>query len=293
MPLHTIRPFRVSFPALALAAVLLILLPLGESLAEPPAIPLANVYDKGVHLADYWVSEKLDGVRAYWDGQQLWSRGGHVYHAPTWFTRGFPSHPLDGELWAGRGRFAFLSGVVRKHEPVEAEWRQVHFHVFDLPVPGLPFDERYQRLEALVSASGASYLRLVRQAPVGSHKELMARMERIVADGGEGLMLKRIRSLYQSGRSDDLLKVKPFQDAEGRVIGYVPGEGRLQGMMGSLRVRLADGRELRIGTGFTDAQRRHPPPVGSTITFRYRGYTTTGLPRFASFLRIRDDEPKD
>lgn len=293
MPLHTIRLFRALFPALAVTFFLLTCLPFGQAFAEPPAIPLANTYDKGVHLADYWVSEKLDGVRAYWDGQHLWSRGGRQYQAPDWFVANFPDQSLDGELWAGRERFAFLSGAVRKHEPVEAEWRQVRFHVFDLPVQGIPFEERYRRLEALVAASGAPYLRLVRQAPAGSHKELMAHLDRIVAAGGEGLMLKRINSLYQSGRSDDLLKVKLFQDAEGRVLGHVPGNGRLQGMMGSLRVRLADGRELRIGTGFTDVQRRHPPPIGSTITFRYRGKTATGLPRFASFLRIRDDEPKE
>ena len=110
----------------------------------------------------------------------------------------------------------------------------------------------------------------------------------VIAGGGEGLMLHRADAPFVTGRSDALLKLKPWQDAEGVVVAHLPGEGRLTGMMGALEVRLADGRLLRIGTGFTDAQRRAPPAVGRQITFRYRGLTRTGLPRFASFLRVRD-----
>jgi len=259
--------------------------------AQPPAVPLANRYDQNVDLRNYWLSEKLDGVRAYWDGERLWSRGGHQYQAPDWFTDPLPARPLDGELWAGRGQFARLSGIVRKARPVDAEWRQVGFHVFDMPADGAPFSERYRQLKALVNEAGCEHLVLVVQKPVASHRALMSELDAIVAKGGEGLMLKRIDSLYQAGRSDDLLKVKRYQDAEARVVGHTAGEGKYAGMLGALEVELADGRALRIGTGFTDQQRRRPPAVGSTITFRYRGLTSTGLPRFASFLRIRNDEP--
>lgn len=259
--------------------------------AQPPAVPLANRYDQNVDLRNYWLSEKLDGVRAYWDGERLWSRGGHQYQAPDWFTDPLPARPLDGELWAGRGDFARLSGIVRKSRPVDAEWRQVGFHVFDMPADGAPFSERYRQLKALVNEAGCEHLVLVVQKPVASHPALMSELDAIVAKGGEGLMLKRIDSLYQAGRSDDLLKVKRYQDAEARVVGHTAGQGKYAGMLGALEVELADGRALRIGTGFTDRQRRHPPAVGSTITFRYRGLTSTGLPRFASFLRIRNDEP--
>src|SRR5690606_33514251 len=113
---------------------------------SPPSLLLAKVYHQGVDLKHYWVSEKLDGVRAYWDGEQFWSRGGHVYQAPDWFTEGFPDHPLDGELWSGREQFAQLSGVVRKHQPVDREWRKVRFHAFDLPLENTSFEVRYQRL---------------------------------------------------------------------------------------------------------------------------------------------------
>lgn len=277
--------FRCCARAVLLAALLFS----SVLLASPPAIPLANVYREGVALEDYWVSEKLDGVRAYWDGTQFWSRGGHVYPAPDWFTAGFPEHPLDGELWSGREQFAEISATVRKRQPVDSEWRQLRFHVFDLPVPDTPFEHRYQQLQALVAATDSPYLALVHQHPISSHAVLMQQLDEIVADGAEGLMLKRKSGLYVAGRSDDLLKVKVFDDAEAVVVGHVPGRGRLEGMMGALEVELPSGRRFRLGTGFSDADRIAPPPAGTTVTFRYQGYTSTGLPRFASFLRVRED----
>ena len=292
MPLFTTGSARAAALALSLLFLSLLATYPPQANAGPPAIPLANVYHPSVNLEDYWVSEKLDGVRAYWDGEKLWSRGGHVYAAPHWFTAQFPRHPLDGELWSGRGRFAELSGVVRKAQPVDEEWRQVRFHVFDLPVPEKVFEQRYRQLKQLVEASGSPYLALVVQRPVASHPELVAELEQVVAAGAEGLMLKRRNSRYQAGRSDDLLKVKTHDDAEATVVGHLQGKGKYEGLMGSLEVELANGRRFRIGTGFSDVERHNPPTVGTVITFRYRGFTATGLPRFASFLRVRNDEPE-
>ena len=292
MPLFTTGSARAAALALSLLFLSLLATYPPQANAGPPAIPLANVYHPSVNLEDYWVSEKLDGVRAYWDGEKLWSRGGHVYAAPHWFTAQFPRHPLDGELWSGRGRFAELSGVVRKGQPVDEEWRQVRFHVFDLPVPEKVFEQRYRQLKQLVEASGSPYLALVVQRPVASHPELMAELEQVVAAGAEGLMLKRRNSRYQAGRSDDLLKVKTHDDAEATVVGHLQGKGKYEGLMGSLEVELGNGRRFRIGTGFSDVERHNPPTVGTVITFRYRGFTATGLPRFASFLRVRNDEPE-
>ncbi|ERP94901.1 hypothetical protein Q666_08260 [Marinobacter sp. ES-1] len=292
MPLFTTGSVRAAALALSLLFLSLLATYPPQANAGPPAIPLANVYHPGVNLEDYWVSEKLDGVRAYWDGEKLWSRGGHVYAAPHWFTAQFPRHPLDGELWNGRGRFAELSGVVRKGQPVDEEWRQVRFHVFDLPVPEKVFEQRYRQLKQLVEGSGSPYLALVVQRPVASHPELVAELEQVVAAGAEGLMLKRRNSRYQAGRSDDLLKVKTHDDAEATVVGHLQGKGKYEGLMGSLEVELANGRRFRIGTGFSDVERHNPPTVGTVITFRYRGFTATGLPRFASFLRVRNDEPE-
>jgi DNA ligase-1 len=261
-------------------------------LGAPAKVPLANVYQQGAPLADYWVSEKLDGVRAYWDGERLWSRRGNPFQAPDWFVSDFPPQPLDGELWLGRGHFAQLSGIVRTVRPVDADWRSVRFMVFDLPSADQTFDQRLPRLRELVSQAGSPYLALVEQQRPGNHQQLMARRDKVIAVGGEGLMLRRGASVYKAGRSDDLLKVKRFDDAEAIVVGILPGKGKYQGMMGALRVRLADNREFRIGGGFSDAERAEPPPPGSVITFKHSGHTATGLPRFASFLRMRNDEPE-
>ena len=280
-------------PRLFLSVPLLVLVSLWLSpavWAEPPKLALANVYQEGMPLEGYWVSEKLDGVRAYWTGERFLSRGGHEYRAPHWFTEGFPERPLDGELWMGRGTFAELSGAVRKARPVDADWRRIRFMAFDLPM-AVPFEERLVRLRALVEGVGSPFLAVVEQRRATTHEALMRQLDAVVDAGGEGLMLRLGRSDHQTGRTDDLLKVKQYDDDEAVVIRLLGGEGKYRGLMGSLLVEWEDGRRFRIGTGFSDAERASPPPPGTTITFKHYGYTATGLPRFASFLRIRDDEP--
>ena len=230
-------------------------------------------------------------MRAYWTGERFLSRGGHEYRAPGWFTKGFPEHPLDGELWMGRGRFAELSGAVRQGLPDEDDWRRIRFMVFDLPDQKATFDQRLARLKALIEKVGSPYMALVDQQRASSHENLMLRLDKVVAGGGEGLMLRLGASGYRSGRSNDLLKVKRYQDAEAVVVHQLPGKGKYEGVMGSLLVELEDGRQFRIGSGFSDSERASPPKPGTTITFKYYGLTATGLPRFASFLRIRNDEP--
>lgn len=259
--------------------------------AKPPELTLANVYQKGMSLDGYWVSEKLDGVRAYWTGERFLSRGGHEYRAPTWFTEGFPDHPLDGELWMGRGRFAELSGAVRQEEPDDDDWQRIRFMVFDLPDKEAIFDQRLARLRVLIEEVGSPYMVLVDQQRASTHEKLVQRLDEAVDGGAEGLMLRLGGSGYRSGRSNDLLKVKQYQDAEAVVVRHLPGQGKFEGLMGSLLVELEDGRQFRIGSGFTDEERASPPDPGTTITFKYYGLTATGLPRFASFLRIRNDEP--
>ena len=258
----------------------------------PPALLLANVYRAGVRLADYWVSEKYDGVRGYWDGQQLRTRGGETVHAPAWFTAGWPATPMDGELWAGRGRFAQAQSTTRQQRPDDAAWRQMRFMVFDLPQHGGTFDERLPALTALVEGLRQPWVQAVPQARVGTDAALQALLRRTVRAGGEGLMLHRGASLYRSGRSDDLIKVKTHEDAEARVLAHVPGKGKHAGRMGALLVEMPSGQQFRLGAGFSDAQRADPPPVGTWVTYRFRGTHDGGLPRFASFVRVREDMPR-
>lgn len=258
---------------------------------EPPAVTLAESYEGHVDLTEYWVSEKYDGVRGYWTGKHLITRGGEVIHAPDWFTAGWPTTAMDGELWLGHHRFAETSGIVRQNESVKSEWRQIKYMVFDLPEHPGTFDERVPAIRKLVSHIDQPWVRAIEQYKVANATELQQHLEAVIAAGGEGLMLHKGGALYNAGRSDDLLKVKRYQDAEARVIGYNPGHGRLDGLMGSIEVVTPDGRHFAIGTGFTDAQRADPPPLGSWVTYRHNGYTSTGLPRFARFWRMRPGGP--
>ncbi len=268
----------------------------GEGVAQsstPPPLMLAEVYRENVALADYWVSEKYDGIRAYWDGTQLLTRGGERIHAPAWFFAGWPDQALDGELWAGRGRFEFASGVARRQEPDDALWRQLRFMVFDLPHhPGV-FSVRLAALRTLIDALRRPWVQAVEQVRIEDPAMLQARLDDVVAGGGEGLMLHRGEAYYRARRSDDLLKLKPFEDAEARVVAHLPGQGKYEGMMGALLVERPDGLRFRLGTGFSDAQRDRPPPIGAWVSYAYNGYTRHGTPRFARFLRVRDDRPPD
>ena len=264
---------------------------LGVANADPgvPVFSLANVYREGVVLSDYWVSEKLDGVRALWDGEAFYSRRGNRFPAPAWFVRGFPTVSLDGELWMGRGTFEALSGAVRRREPGDDDWRAIRFMVFDLPGHAGTFDARLRQMRELVGRIDSAHIGLVEQSRTSGHAELMTRLRQVVAEGGEGLMLRLGSSRHSAARSQDLLKVKLHEDAEAVVIAHSPGKGKYRGMLGALLVEAPDGRRFKLGSGFSDAERRHPPAVGATVTYRHRGLTARGLPRFASFVRIRED----
>lgn len=262
---------------------------MGVAAESPPALMLAGKYRPGLELSAYWVSEKYDGVRGFWDGQRLWTRSGEPLSPPAWFTEGWPTVPMDGELWAGRGRFEEVSGTVRQREPNDGAWRRIRFMVFDLPShPGV-FDERLDAYQALVRGLGVPWVVAVPQEKIADHATLQQRLKSEVRAGAEGLMLHRGDSPYRAVRGDDLVKLKPFDDAEARVVSLVPGRGRHAGRMGALWVETPEGQRFRLGTGFSDAQREHPPSVGTWVTYRYRGLHDSGLPRFASFLRERQD----
>lgn len=269
----------------------LLFVPTAYAQAENPNAPralLANVANLDIDPAPYLISEKYDGVRALWDGQQLRARSGNTINAPAWFLAKLPAQKLDGELWLGRGQFEQLSGFVRKTTPVDDEWRQIKYMIFELPdAPGI-FEQRYQQIKQVVAAANWPQLVAVEQFRLPDNAALRRKLNEIVRAGGEGLMLHRADAPYLTGRSDALLKLKPLNDAEATVISYVPGKGKYEGKMGALQVELPDGTRFQIGTGFTDAVRANPPAIGSLITFTYRGLTKNGLPRFASYLRVRE-----
>ena len=274
-------------PGILFSAILAALA--SSSLAgEAPPLLLASVERGQSAVSQYLVSEKLDGVRAFWDGQSLRTRQGNVINAPAWFTQGFPAQPLDGELWVGRGQFERVSATVRRRVPVDAEWREVRYQVFELPDAAGTFRERVQALQSLVAAAAVLWLQAVDQFEVSSRAALDHKLDEITRAGGEGLMLHRADAPYLTGRSDVLLKMKRWNDAEATVVGHRPGKGKFAGMLGALQMRTADGTEFLLGTGLDEALRRNPPPVGTLVTYRYRELTEQGRPRFASFYRIQE-----
>lgn len=254
-----------------------------------PDLLLAQVYSDTIEVQQYWVSEKLDGVRAYWDGKQLLSRGGNVIAAPAWFVADFPAQKLDGELWLGRNKFADTLSIVSKNAPVDSEWQQIRYYIFELPQAEGSFTARVNAMQALVQQHNSRYLTLVPQFRLADKAALQAKLSELEQAGAEGLMLHHQDALYKTGRSSDLLKLKSYQDTEAQVIGYRPGKGKYKGMLGALVVKTPEGKEFAIGSGLTDELRRTPPQIGAVVTYRYNGLTKHGLPRFARFLRVRQE----
>ncbi|WP_416559259.1 DNA ligase [Limnohabitans sp. yimb22184] len=238
----------------------------------------------------FWVSEKFDGVRAVWDGQVLRFRSGRVIAAPAWFLSALPRIPLDGELWMGRGAFDRLSGVVRQIEPDDEAWRTVKYLVFDAPGHAAPFAQRVAFVQSILAQVQQPWLMPVAQREVKDARALQAFLQETVRQGGEGLMLHRADALWRPGRTDALYKLKPEPDEEALVVGHQQGKGRLAGMTGALLLQMPSGQRFALGAGLSDALRRKPPPLGAWVTYRYRERTPSGLPRFASFLRVREAE---
>lgn len=256
---------------------------------QRPVLMLAGLYTADTDLSAYWVSEKYDGVRAFWNGQHLQTRGGEAIHAPGWFTAGWPTTPMDGELWAGRGRFSHAVSTARQHVPDDAAWRALSFMVFDLPAEPGSFTHRIAAYQALVAALGQAWVVAVPQWRVSGHAQLQSQLQTAMRDSAEGLMLHKADAAYRGIRSDDLLKVKQHSDAEARVIAHVPGRGKHAGRLGALWVETPEGVRFKIGTGFSDEERQSPPTIGSQVTYRFHGLTDKGVPRFASFWRVRAD----
>ena len=257
---------------------------------EPNPVPLTLAIDAPEHLdpTGYLVSEKYDGVRAWWDGEQLRFRSGDPIAAPAWFLAQLPAQPLDGELWLGRGAFQKLVSAVRRNLPWDPAWRQIQYMVFDLPGAAGTFAQRWARLSVVVKQAGFAPLQAADQWQVPNRLALLRQLQTVVDSGGEGLMRHRADALHRAGRSPALLKLKPVHDAEATVVGYQAGRGKHLGRLGALQVRTDQGIVFLLGTGFSDAERENPPPMGARISYTYRGHTDGGAPRFASYWRRRD-----
>jgi len=253
--------------------------------AKQPSLLLSKIYSSNINVEDYWISEKLDGVHAYWDGNSLISRQGHVFNAPQWFTAPLPKIALDGELWIERGQFDKISGLVR--QKIKPNWQSIKYMIFDLPNSQATFDERIKKMNVITHTSNAPHFQIIKQFKLKSQQQLMHKLDDIIHLGAEGLMLHKGSSFYKGGRSNDLLKLKKYFDAEATVIKHLEGKGRFKNMLGAILVETKDQIRFKIGSGFSYEERKNPPPIGALITYKYFGLTRNGKPRFASFMRIR------
>ncbi len=241
-------------------------------------------------VSQYWVSEKLDGIRGYWNGKHLLTRQGHIIHSPKWFTLHWPQNSMDGELWIARDQFQSALSCVRKKNIDENCWRKVRFMIFDLPKQGGTFKERVNTMKQLITNTSSLYLAMIPQIKLKNMEQVESMLNNIVANKGEGLMMHYENAYYKVGRTSNLMKLKKHQDAEAIVIAHLSGKGKYQNMLGAITVKTAQGITFNIGSGFSDRERANPPAIGSIITYQYNGTTKAGIPRFGRFLRIRKNK---
>ncbi|MCX7410110.1 MAG: DNA ligase [Planctomycetales bacterium] len=264
--------------------------PATKNVVSAPPLLLAESWNPETDPRGWWLSEKLDGVRAFWTGREFLSRNGNLYAAPEWFKLGLPSTPLDGELWIGRKQFQRTVSIVRRGDGADL-WREVRYLVFDAPAVSQPFEQRLAAVKQVLAAGQPPYALPLHQEVCRSREHLETALGRVEQLGGEGLMLRRPASLYEPRRSSSLQKVKRFLDCEGVVIGHEPGKGRHKGRLGALLVQLPNGIRFACGTGLSDAQRELPPAIGDTVTVKYQELTDGGVPRFPVYAGVRRDEP--
>lgn len=261
-----------------------------QYLPKPPSVTNALEYDQNVDLENYYVSEKLDGVRAIWTGKQLVTRSGRVLNAPNWFIQALPNISVEGELWAGRGAFSQVQKTVLDKTPNDEQWQGITFMLFDVPGHLGTFEQRYEYLTTYCDSLPYTHIQCVEQMLIATHKELASILADVTEQEAEGLMLKARHEIYHPGRNSSLIKVKTVQDTEGIVVGYKPGKGKYSGVMGALLIEIKGGVRLYVGTGFTDEERKRPPEIGKIVTIKHNGWTDNGVPRFARFHRIREQE---
>jgi DNA ligase-1 len=237
------------------------------------------------------MSEKLDGMRAYWTKGKLWTRNGNEIIAPAWFVEGLPDEEdLDGELFLGRQRFEDCMSIARRTD-ASNDWKQLKYVVFDCPTARGGIAERLKRAQVLLENCGNEYAVLHPHTVCESEEELLLKLAEIEKVGGEGLMLRHPTAKHRGGRNTDLLKVKTFLDDEALVLDHEGGKGKYEGMVGSLICINKAGTRFKVGSGLSDDIRsyRTAPQVGSVITFKYFELTRDGVPRFPIFMRIRPD----
>lgn len=249
--------------------------------AKSPELMLLGTYQHQ-DIKGWVMSEKLDGVRGYWTGAELISRQGQRLSPPAYFSANFPPFAIDGELWSDRNQFEKISSITKSFKG--DDWESLKLHVFDVPDAEGNLYERLQKLEDYLKAHPSQYISIIKQIPVKNREHLQRFLKEVEAKGGEGVVVRNPNAPYERKRSQQILKLKPVYDEECRVIAHHQGKGQFAAVLGSVTCENERGR-FRIGSGFNLEDRRNPPPIGSMITYKYRGFTATGKPRFATYWR--------
>jgi len=247
----------------------------------------ASIYDEKKHnINNYYISEKLDGIRAYWNTKELLTKNGNKIFAPKWFTKNFPPFELDGELFTKRNDFENIQSIVLSQEEAK-EWENITYNTFEVPNQKGDFKARLNFLQKWLDKNPNKFIKIIPQQKINNKDELNSFLDEVLAKNGEGVILKNYKLEYFTGRSENTLKVKKFLDDEAEVISQ---NFREDGTLKSLKVKLKNGVKFNLGNGFKNSDRLNPPKVGDIITFKYYGLTKNKKPKFASFLRVRQKE---
>ena len=248
---------------------------------------LLKEYKKGMDITGWVVSEKLDGIRAVWDGQNLRTRRGKIINAPEFWTQNFPPFMIEGELWTKRGDFENIASIVSKDVPDE-RWSEVKFYIFDLPNERKNLFEKMSILSNFIEKSGVQNIVAIPQTKVSKHEEIEAMLDLVVENGGEGVVIRNPYALYEGGRSSNILKYKKMRDSECKITKINPGYGKNKGKMGSVTcVDIYSKAKFKVGSGWSDEWRANPPKIGTVITYQYQNLTKENKPRFPTFLRLK------
>jgi len=216
----------------------------------------------------FFASEKLDGVRAIWDGEKLCTKNFRIINAPDWFVSGLPKYALDCELWAGRGRFQFAANVVKRNKADNPDWRELRLCVFDLPSTKGNLSQRMEIMKSIV----ITHVEILEQIEIKDEKHLKHLFDSVKSKGGEGLMLRQSSEEYTHGRTDLLLRMKDHATDEGECIAIIDGAAHLK------------------WRGIIVKVKANTMKIGDSVTFKYNGLTENGIPRHARFIAVRDYE---
>lgn len=240
---------------------------------------------KNQNIAGWYMSEKLDGIRAYWNTKELLTKNGKKIYTPRGFTDNFPAFELDGELWTKRDNFENIQSIVLDKVPSK-NWEQITYNIFEAPNSKGNFQQRLKKVNDWFAKNKNQSVKIINQIICKDKNHLNSFLEEIVILKGEGVIIKNQNLSYINKRSKNSLKVKKFYDMEGVVTRITYNNE----VMKSLVLKLENGTTFNLGGGFTQQQRKHHPNVGDMITFKYYNFTKYGKPKFASFLRVRKAE---